>query len=50
MKFYTDWLKVTFQGEAETSVRLGIKSWFADVGLSTSDSIWGLFLLLTECP
>ena len=50
MKFYTDWLKVTFQEEAETSVRLGIKSWFADMGLSTSDSIWGLFLLLTECP
>ena len=51
LKFYTDWLKVTFQGETETAVRLGIKSWFADMGLSTSDCIWGLlFLLLTECP
>ena len=41
-------VKVTFLGEAETAVRLGVKSWFGDVNLSTSDLIFGLFLLLTE--
>ena len=43
--FQIDWLKVTFLAEGETAVRLGIKSWFADMGLSTSDSIWGLLPL-----
>ena len=35
-----------------TALRLGVKSWFADVGLSASDSIWGLFFLFnnTEHP
>ena len=41
-KFQIVRLKVTFLGEVETAVRLGVKSWFADVGLSTSDSILGL--------
>ena len=41
-KFQIVWLKVTFLGEVETAVRLGVKSWFADVELSTSDSILGL--------
>lgn len=46
MKFQIDWLNITFLGEAETIVRSGIKFWFADVELSTSDSILGLFLLI----
>ena len=37
--------KVPFLREAETAIRLAIKSWFADVGLSTSDCIWGLLFL-----
>lgn len=40
-----DWLKFAFLGEAETEVRLGIMSWFADMGLRTSDSILGLLSL-----
>lgn len=28
-----DWFKVTCPGEVENTVRLGGKSWFADVGL-----------------
>ena len=41
-----DRLKVTYLGEAETAIRLGIKSWFAGfvaAGLSTSASTLGLF-------
>ena len=41
-KFQTRLVKITFLGEAETAVRLGIKSWFVDVGFSTGDSILGL--------
>lgn len=40
---------MTFLGEAETAIRLDIKAWFADVGLSTSDSTLGqlsLFFLM----
>lgn len=40
------WLKVTFLGEADTAITLGIKCWlcwFVDLGLSTSDSIWVSF-------
>ena len=44
-KFQTGLVKITFLGEAETAVRLGIRSWFADMGLSTSDSILGLLSL-----
>lgn len=32
-KFQTDWLKILLLGEAETAVVLGIRFWFADVGL-----------------
>lgn len=35
-------VKVLFLGEGVTAIRLGIKSWFHDVGFSTSDSMWGL--------
>lgn len=35
-----DSLKVTFLGETDTAVGLDIKSWFVDLALSTSDSIW----------
>ena len=42
-----DWLvQTTFLGEVVMAIRLDIKSWFTDVGLSTGDSIWGLFFLL----
>lgn len=32
------WLEIAFLGDVEVAVRLGVKSWFANVGLSTSDS------------
>lgn len=35
-----DWLvQTTFLGEVVMAIRLDIKSWFTDVGLSTGDSI-----------
>lgn len=38
-----DWLgKVTFLGEAETAVRLGIKTSFGDVGLAQATLILSL--------
>lgn len=38
-------IKMTFLGAAEPAFRLGVvKSWFADLGFSARDSIWGLFL------
>ena len=40
-----DWFKITFLGEAENAIRLGTKFLFADMELSTSDSIWGLLPL-----
>ena len=42
-KFKIVWLKLPSLGEVEIAVRLGVKSWFADVGLSRSDSTLGLF-------
>ena len=33
-QFQMDWLKITSLGEAETAIRSGIKSWFADVDLA----------------
>ena len=33
-------------GNVETAVKLDIKFWFVDVGLSTSDSIWACCLFL----
>lgn len=36
-----DWFKLTVLGEVETAIRLGMKSWFAYVRLSTGDSILG---------
>ena len=41
-------VKTTFPGAAETAVRLGSKSWFANVGLSTRDSILGLSFLFNS--
>lgn len=40
-----DWLMFTSLEEAETTGRLGNKSWFADIGLNISDFILDLFLL-----
>lgn len=40
-QFHVDWLRVTSLGDIETAV----KSRFAELGLSTSDSIWDLLLL-----
>ena len=49
-KVIPDWLvKGQISGRAETKIRLGIKSWFADVGLSTSDSIFDLLFLFQQC-
>ena len=40
---------MSLRESSETAVRLGIKSWFPDMGLSTSHSFWGLlFLLFSE--
>ena len=44
-KFQIDRFKIMFLGGVEAAIRLGIKSWFADVGLSTSDSILDLLSL-----
>ena len=33
-------------GNVETAVKLDIKFWFVDVGLSTSDSMWACCLFL----
>ena len=46
-KFQSHWLKFHSWG-AEAAIRLGMKSWFADTGLSTSDSILGLLSFLTN--
>lgn len=40
-----DWFKLTVLGEVETAVRLGMKSRFAYVRLSTGDCILGLLSL-----
>lgn len=40
-KLQIDWFKTVFLGEVNIALRLGIKCWFADLGLSTSDSIFG---------
>lgn len=40
-KLHIDWFKTLFLGEVNIALRLGIKCWFADLGLSTSDSIFG---------
>ena len=44
-QFQTGWSKIPVLGEAATVMKLGIKSRFGDVGLSTSDSILGLLSL-----
>lgn len=43
-KFQIDCFKILL-GEVETVIRSRIKSWFADVGLCTSDSILGLLYI-----
>lgn len=35
-------VKIIFLEEAETAVRLGMDSWFADVGLGTDNCVLGL--------
>ena len=40
-----DWaIRTAFLGEVVTAINLSVKSWFADMGLSTGDFIWDLFL------
>lgn len=39
-------VKVTFLGGDEIAIRIGSKSWFADLGLRTRDSIVDLLSLL----
>lgn len=39
--FQIYYFKITFLGEVGTTIRLGIRSSFADMGLSTNDSILG---------
>lgn len=41
-KFQIVWIKIVFLGEVEATIKLGIKSWFGDMGINTSDSIWSL--------
>lgn len=45
-QFQVHWVTVAFLGEAESTVMLGIKSWFAHMGLSTSGSVLGLLFVL----
>lgn len=45
-KFPIYWFKITFLGEVETAVGLSVVSWFADVGISTNNSILGLLPLV----
>ena len=44
-RFQIDWLEFAFLGEVEAAIKLGIQSWFGDMGLRTSDSILGLLSL-----
>lgn len=44
-KFQINGLRVPFLGEADSAIRLGLPSWFADMGFGTSDSIWSLLSL-----
>ena len=37
-----DEFEIIFWGEVEIVIKLGIKSWFADMGLSLNDSTLGL--------
>ena len=44
-----DWpVQAAFLREVVTVIRLDIKSWFADVGLSTNDSILGILLFFFD--
>ena len=43
-KFQIEEFEIIFLGEVEIVIKLGVKSWFADMGLSTGDFIWDLFL------
>ena len=43
-------IKITFLREAEIAVRSGIKSRFEIIGLSTSDTILGLWFLSLMLP
>lgn len=45
-KLQANRFKMSSLEDTETVIRLGIKSWFVDVGLSTSDSIRGLLFLV----
>ena len=45
-KFQIYYFKIIFLGQIEIAIRLGIESWFSDVGFSTSDSIVGLLSFL----
>ena len=42
-------LTTNAQLEAEAAVRLGIRSWFADLGVNTTDFILGLLSLFYLC-
>ena len=40
LTFQTDWLKSLLLGEVETVFKLGVKSWFGDVGLAQENPFW----------
>lgn len=44
-QFQIDWFKIPFLGEAESVIKLGIKSRFSDVWLCRRDSVWDLLSL-----
>ena len=37
-----DWFKIPLLGDAKPTIKLGIRSWFRDLGFSISDSILAL--------
>lgn len=45
-RFETDWLKAIFLGKDESAIRLGSKSWLADVGFRVTDSTLDLWSLI----
>lgn len=45
-KFQMVWFKIKLLGEVETAVRLGTKSWFAEVAFSIADSILDMLIFL----
>lgn len=44
----SDWLKVTFLRESETTIRLDVKSWFGDMALAQGTPFWACCLFFNK--